>query len=256
MRNTVITVGLTLCVFAVFGRAHASALPIDELSAVSANTQGTSSDVITAGIAKVFSEEVKAKHTEVVPVSVTKHAVVNGETLSTIAKRYDTTWRRIYDKNKTLTDPDQIETGLVLVIPNSAEKVRSRPLPTASSAATGNVSSSAAVATQTVSATQPKGVSRGNGYYAGYCTWYAKSRRPDIPNNLGNADTWVSRASAQGFATGYVPRAGAIGQQGMHVVYVERVNSDGTVTISEMNYQGFGIVSSRTVPATTFMYIY
>ncbi|MCA9330410.1 LysM peptidoglycan-binding domain-containing protein [Candidatus Saccharibacteria bacterium] len=176
--------------------------------------------------------------------------------MSDIAKQYDTTWRRIYDKNKSLADPDTIETGLVLVIPQSTEKLDNRPLPTASIATSGSAASSAVAATQIVSTAQPVGSSAGNGYFAGYCTWYAKSRRPDMPNNLGNADTWVARAAAQGFATGSVPRAGAIGQQGMHVVYVERVNSDGSVTISEMNYQGFGVVSSRTVPASTFMYIY
>jgi LysM repeat protein len=57
-------------------------------------------------------------------------------------------------------------------------------------------------------------------------------------------------------STGTAPRVGAIGQQGMHVVYVERINADGTVTISEMNYQGLFAISSRTVPASTFSYIY
>lgn len=256
MRNTVIAVGLTLCVFAIFGRSHTSALQIDELAVVSANSQEKSSDVITTGIAKVFSDEGKRNEAAPTIVLVAKHTVVKGETLSDIAKQYDTTWRRIYDKNKSLADPDTIETVLVLVIPQSTEKLDNRPLPTASIATSGSAASSAVAATQIVSTAQPVGSSAGNGYFAGYCTWYAKSRRPDMPNNLGNADTWVARAAAQGFATGSVPRAGAIGQQGMHVVYVERVNSDGSVTISEMNYQGFGVVSSRTVPASTFMYIY
>jgi surface antigen len=80
--------------------------------------------------------------------------------------------------------------------------------------------------------------------------------RPDLPNNLGNANTWVSRAAAQGLATGSAPRVGAVGQQGMHVVYVEAVNGDGTVTISEMNHAGLYVRTVRTVPASTFMYIY
>jgi surface antigen len=96
----------------------------------------------------------------------------------------------------------------------------------------------------------------GNGYAWGNCTWYAKSKRPDLPNNLGNAYSWVSQASAQGLPTGVEPRVGAIGQQGMHVVYVESVNDDGTISISEMNYHGFGVVSTRTVPVGTFEYIY
>lgn len=98
--------------------------------------------------------------------------------------------------------------------------------------------------------------SRSNTYYSGYCTWYAKSMRPDLPNSLGNANTWLTRAQNLGLATGTEARAGAIGQQGNHVVFVEKVNSDSTITISEMNYRGFGVVSKRTVPANIFQYIY
>ena len=106
---------------------------------------------------------------------------------------------------------------------------------------------------RTVAATN----SPGNSYAYGYCTWYAKSKRPDLPNNLGNAGQWVANAAQQGFATGSTPRAGAIGSQPGHVVYVESVNSDGTVNISEMNYNGrVGVVHNRTVAASTFTYIY
>jgi len=103
--------------------------------------------------------------------------------------------------------------------------------------------------------------SSGNLYTAGNCTWYAKSRRPDLPNSLGNANTWYSRAAAQGFSVGEAPKKGAIatttaGRLG-HVAYVEGVSLDGQfVTISEMNHKGLGIVSSRTVHYTTFKYIY
>ena len=96
----------------------------------------------------------------------------------------------------------------------------------------------------------------GNTYSRGYCTWYAKNKRPDLPNSLGNAYSWLARAKAQGIPTGSVPRVGAIGQRAMHVVYVERVNADGTVFVSEMNYRGWNIVSTRTAPASSFQYIY
>lgn len=96
-----------------------------------------------------------------------------------------------------------------------------------------------------------------NTYVWGQCTWYAKSKRPDLPNGLGNGGQWVAIAAAMGFATGSTPRAGAIGEQPGHVVYVESVNKNGTVNISEMNYNGgVGVVNHRTVPASTFKYIY
>lgn len=123
-----------------------------------------------------------------------------------------------------------------------------------------------ATATQITFTSQPQHVaagpiyrasSSGNTYAWGYCTWYAKSMRPDLPNNLGNGGQWVANAARQGFATGSTPRAGAIGEQPGHVVYVKSVNKNGTVNISEMNYNGgVGVVNHRTVPASMFRYIY
>lgn len=96
----------------------------------------------------------------------------------------------------------------------------------------------------------------GNDYTPGNCTWYAKSKRPDLPNNLGNADTWFYSAKEQRIPTGSKPKKGAIGQSGMHVVYVEKVNKNGTILISEMNRLGLGVISKRTMPANSFIYIY
>ena len=107
----------------------------------------------------------------------------------------------------------------------------------------------------------PRGSSSGNTYGYGYCTWYAKNMRPDLPNNLGNANTWYSRAAAQGLPVGSTPRAGAIGTTTRgslgHVVYVHSVNGDGTIYISDMNYRGWNQVTYRTVSASEFEgYIY
>jgi len=105
------------------------------------------------------------------------------------------------------------------------------------------------------------GDSRGNTYTAGNCTWYAKSRRADIPNNLGNANTWYVRAQAQGWNVGLTPKKGAIatttaGLAG-HVAYVEGVSLDGQyVTISEMNRNGLYSMNTRTAYYTEFKYIY
>lgn len=103
--------------------------------------------------------------------------------------------------------------------------------------------------------------SAGNLYAPGNCTWYAKSRRPDLPNNLGNANTWYATAAAEGWSVGIYPKKGAVatttaGSLG-HVAYVEGVSLDGKwVTISEMNYNGLYAVDTRTVYYTEFNYIY
>lgn len=103
--------------------------------------------------------------------------------------------------------------------------------------------------------------SSGNLYAFGNCTWYVKNRRPDIPNNLGNANTWYVTAQAEGWNVGTAPKKGAVGTTTAgwagHVVYVEGVSLDGlTVTVSEMNYAGFDQIDERTVPASDFLYIY
>lgn len=264
MRNTVIAVGLFVCMFGFLSGANASAAEL-ELASISKSTESMEiSGAVRDALSPVLASKASQAQSQTVSKkSLVKHTVKKNENLSMIADKYDTTWRRIYDKNTKISDPDVIAQGDVLVIPRAGEKLAHRKLPktTKTTAQTSPVAASAssAYAARQVAPSASRiqrGSSAGNAYYAGYCTWYAKSRRPDMPNNLGNADTWVMRAAAQGFATGSTPRAGAIGQQGMHVVYVERVNRNGTVTISEMNYRGFGVVSSRTVPASTFRYIY
>lgn len=190
-----------------------------------------------------------------------EHVVSSGETLIEIAKNHHTSWQRVYDKNPHMTNPDMLVVGEKLALPRSDEQLAQRviPDPPLPSPKPGNMtaSKSAAKTVQKAAAVKvTRGSSGGNSYIYGYCTWYAKSRRPDLPNNLGNAITWVARAQAQGIATGTIPQNGAIGQKGNHVVYVQQVNSDGTINISEMNRQGVGIISSRTVPANYFSYIY
>jgi surface antigen len=89
----------------------------------------------------------------------------------------------------------------------------------------------------------------GNHFPYGYCTWYVASRRY-VPWT-GNAGVWYAEAQAYGFAVGQAPRAGAIMVTAEsylgHVAYVESVNADGSWTVSEMNYAGFGVISSRTI---------
>lgn len=87
----------------------------------------------------------------------------------------------------------------------------------------------------------------------GYCTYYVSQKRTVTWS--GNAGTWLNGAKSAGLATGKNPEPGAImvtseGGKTGHVAYVEAVNND-TVTVSEMNYKGYGIVSSRTISATS-----
>jgi len=87
----------------------------------------------------------------------------------------------------------------------------------------------------------------------GYCTWYVGCRRP-VPW-LGDARTWMSGAASNGFATGNVPRVGAIMVSNEswygHVGIVDAVLANGVFVVSEMNWSCFGCIDSRTIKPGT-----
>lgn len=182
------------------------------------------------------------------------YTVVAGDNLSKIGTAHNVEWQRLWAKNTELEHPDLIYVGDKITIPEPSEQLeRELPAVVALPAETPNV----APQTAPVAANYDGS----NTYDYGYCTWYVKNRRgASLPNGLGNANTWYSRARAMGMSVGPTPRAGAVGTTTRgslgHVVYVESVNDDGTINISEMNYKGFGIKSSRTTSASEFVYIY
>lgn len=125
-----------------------------------------------------------------------------------------------------------------------------------------NNSTSSNVRVTTTSAPASSGVSisttsAGTNYYTvGQCTYYVFDRvGGKIGSTWGNANNWANAAAASGYTVNNTPAAGAIMQtsQGAfgHVAYVESVGSNGSVTVSEMNYgHGPGVVTSRTISAS------
>jgi surface antigen len=183
--------------------------------------------------------------------------VQEGDTLTSIAEAHGTDYVHLYNANDGIANPDAINPGEQIRIPNANEQLPDRF--SSYSAPVYAATSSVTVGRHYASVPQ-KGYyvdSAGNTYYNGYCTWYAKNRRPDLPNMLGNGGQWVANAAARGYATGSAPRAGAVAETSGHVAYVESVNGDGTMVISEMNGPaGFGKVDTRTVPSSQYQYIY
>lgn len=110
-----------------------------------------------------------------------------------------------------------------------------------------------------VNVSQSAVVASDNAYGYGYCTWYVKNKRPDIGSYWGDAKNWYNSAISAGYSTGSSPKVGAIGVsfggEFGHVIYVEAVNAS-TVTISEMNYTGWNVMSTREVLPSEFSYIY
>jgi LysM repeat protein len=172
-----------------------------------------------------------------------EYVVVSGDTLSKVAADHQTTVQRLWQKNTNLTNPDILNIGDKLIIPTASEILADRPM-------------LAPAATPPSSANRP--VVPGNAYAPGNCTEYVKNRRPDIGNFWGDASQWGYSARSAGYTVNSTPSVGSIGVALAygHVVYVEGVNGNGTVNISEQNYEGFGIVSSRTAPIGEFEYIH
>ncbi len=259
MHKTVITglLGFGLIFFANTGGASAAQedLPLSDSKTVAAIK-------LTDVVDEVQKEKVESEEDKTI-----KHVVEKEETLTDIAKEHETTWQRIFNKNQQIESPDIINPGDELTIPAEDEELDEREVPqsyiapveTETAAAVTSAPSRSTAAASKPAASTARGSTSGNGYSYGYCTWHVKNLRPDLPNNLGNANTWASRAAAQGYATGSKPRAGAVAMATtgyMHVAYVTSVNGDGTVNLSEMNFKGWGVVSSRTAPANQFVYIY
>lgn len=181
-----------------------------------------------------------------------------GDTLTSIAKKHKTTYVRLFNANKKILNPDLINVGDKIRVPTKKEKLKDRmsnvaATTPAATVATGYSSQAATSSSYSYSGSS----SSGNTYYRGYCTWYAKEKRPDLPNMLGNGGQWTSNAAARGFSTGSTARAGAIAETPGHVMYVEKVYGNGTMLISEMNgAAGFGNVGSRTVSTSGHSFIY
>ncbi len=263
MISTAFKVGLLFCALAFISTGNVSALSTKQLAITEdpfhyetiklTDNSTTQKKKVEAEVKPEPKEEQKVEAAAPIIPAPVQYTVVAGDTLTKIAEANQTQWTRLFAKNTQIAQPDTINVGDVITIPTPEEQLAERALPVvAPTVITPQISSGQSSTTSA----QPRGSSAGNTYAAGYCTWYAKSRRPDLPNRLGNASAWVSSAAAQGFATGSAPRVGAIGQQGNHVVYIESVNGDGTVTVSEMNWRGLGVVSSRTTSASSFTYIY
>lgn len=100
-------------------------------------------------------------------------------------------------------------------------------------------------------------VSSGNTYLYGYCTHFVKEQLSWVPNGLGNAVSWIN-----GLNSTANPKVGMVAWQGGwvgggygHVAVVTAVNGN-MVTVSEKNYTGWNIVSTRTVHVSEFTYLY
>ncbi|OZT76432.1 CHAP domain-containing protein [Salinicoccus roseus] len=96
-----------------------------------------------------------------------------------------------------------------------------------------------------------------NTYDDGECTYHVfekvKAQGDMIETSWRDADQWAENAEAGGYTVNGEPKTGAIlqterGELG-HVAYIESINEDGSINISEMNYTEPYEVTERTIAA-------
>lgn len=190
----------------------------------------------------------------ILPVSGLLYTVKEGDTPQSLASKFSSSADRIVAFNDA--EISGLKVGSQIIIPDGE-----KPAPTPSYSSSGGSSYSSGGYGYAFGNAPIYG---GNGYSYGYCTWYAANRRQQIgkpiPRNFGNAVTWASLASSAGYAVDGNPRTGDVlwhkntyiaGGYG-HVAFVEAVNADGSILVSEMNMQGWNVVSNRTIPPSEF----
>ena len=112
----------------------------------------------------------------------------------------------------------------------------------------------------------PNHVAGLNGGYPGQCTWYVYNRfsqlgKPIRHSPMGNGGEWAFYASRYGYPVSREARAGTaicmppgVGYSHPtygHIAFVEKVNSDGSLVISEMNAKGEFVISTGYVSRET-----
>lgn len=169
------------------------------------------------------------------------HTVKSGESLNIIANNYGVSVDALMSANNL--NGYLIQPGQSLKIPNGSS--------------VGGSGGSGNTATQSPS-TGNNSASDANLYDWGQCTWHVFNRRAQIGKGIStywwNANNWDNAAARDGYRIDYHPTVGSIAQSDAgyygHVAFVERVNSNGSLLVSEMNFSaGPGVLTYRTIPA-------
>ena len=192
------------------------------------------------------------------PIDGVIYTVKAGDTPTSLASTYAASADRIVSFNDL--EISGLTPGTKIIIPDGVLPVNQRPGYQAPTSRTTLVNYGSAVDPGYRVASGISGVSAGNKYAWGNCTWYAYERRMQMGHPVGsywgNANTWAYYAAQDGYTVNRSPEAGAVlvdtsGYFG-HVAVVESVASNGDITISEMNnyaYSGFGVVDRRVISA-------
>ena len=201
----------------------------------------------------------------------TQHTVQSGESLWSIAQKYNTSVESIKQNNQL--DNNLVFPGQVISVGGSDAQNTSNTSPQAGSASSHTVQAGESLniiaSRYGVSVDQLMAANNLRGYLImpnqtlqipnGGCTWYVFDRRAQagspISTYWSDAKYWAGNAANDGYQVNNTPSVGSIMQSTPgpygHVAYVERVNGDGSILISEMNYTyGPYNMNYRTIPAS------
>jgi len=178
------------------------------------------------------------------PVDGIIYTVKSGDTLTSIATKYKSDRTLIVTFND-LESSGEPAVGQRIIIPQGQLPSNEQPGYVAPVSRTNGIAYSTYGGGSASS--YSGGVSSGNRYSYGQCTWYAYERRVQLGAPVGglwgNAYSWAYMAQAAGYQVDGNPTAGSIMQNSGgygHVAVVESVNPGVSITVSEMNAYRFG----------------
>ena len=190
----------------------------------------------------------------ILPVAGLTYKIATGDTIDSIAAKYKAEKDKIIAFNE-LPANGEVTPGELIIIPDGRKDEVPKPATDGGLERRQYASSTGGTATDISSGFRKLDGKAGTGHRFpyGYCTWYVAQKRY-VPWS-GNAGSWLYNAKAMGYRTGRTPAVGAMvvtteNRFYGHVALVEKV-SGGNITVSEMNYVGWGKKSSRTLSATS-----
>jgi len=188
----------------------------------------------------------KGKKLKILPIDGLLYTIKDGDSAESLADIYKSDAEALIAFNDA--EIDGLKEGSQIIIPDGEKPA---PAPVFNFATFDTYNGPTATSTPIYGRNQ---------YVWGNCTWYVSNRRAEIgrqiPSNLGNAGSWGYMAAISGLPVNHTPEPGAIMVENVyplgHVSVVERINPDGSILISEMNWGwALGVYHERTIPAAS-----
>lgn len=220
----------------------------DSLSTIAAKFGITVNTIVWANDIQNSDEIKPGDQIFILPVAGLTHVVKSGDNIDSLAKEYKATREEIIAYNGLPAD-GRLTEGESLVIPGGQKESEEEDASAVTRREYAGTSGGTTQDISTAPAVSPSKGGKGHRFPYGYCTWFVAQKR-HVPWG-GNAGAWLANAKAYGYKTGKTPAVGSIvvtteNRYYGHVAYVEKV-SGSTITISEMNYAGWGKTTRRTL---------